>query len=171
MNRRGRQVAVRRAVDDEPESQYLYPEPDVPAVVRGRRLLSDRRRGALDARADGLYCGDASIDWSTTVTDLPPSHAAACRACEHDLAVVAPPTTHALGDKRCLAWLRDESLLIEAGLDVERAYLLSAIPPTRSTSEHADDFGNRKTSSSQSTVTAARRPTAATSLRVRLSNT
>jgi hypothetical protein len=157
MSRRGRQPLRSVAlVDDEPESQYLYPE-----FLMYQRLFEAAGwhapivdAGALDARADGLYCGDAPIDLVyNRVTDFylaEPRHAALRRACEHDLAIVAPqPAAHArCADKRLLAWLRDESLLIEAGLDVEeRAHLLSAIPPTRIvTPEHADDFWrNRKT--------------------------
>jgi hypothetical protein len=109
---------------------------------------------ALDARADGLYCDDVRIDLVyNRLTDFyltEPRHTALRLACEHDLAVVTPhPAAHARwADKRLLAWLRDESLLADAGLDVEeRAHLLNTIPATRIvTPEHADDlWRNRKT--------------------------
>jgi hypothetical protein len=55
------------------------------------------------------------------------------QALEADAVVVTPgPADHARwSDKRLMAWLRDESLLAEAGLDSsERRHLLGTIPPT-----------------------------------------
>ncbi len=154
-SRRGTQALQTVAVvDDDPQSQYLYPE-----FLLYQRLFEESGwhapivdAAALDARADGIYARDARIDLVyNRVTDFyltEARHAALRQACEHDLAVVTPhPAAHAhWADKRLLTWLRDESLLIEAGLDDgERAHLLHAIPPTQVVSpEHADDLWRRR---------------------------
>ena len=65
-----------------------------------------------------------------------------------DLAVIMPhPAAHVRwADKRLLAWLRDENLLAQAGLDAaERAAVVAAIPPTEIVEpEAADDLWARR---------------------------
>jgi hypothetical protein len=77
-------------------------------------------------------------------------HAALRDAYERNLAVITPhPAAHARwADKRLLAWLRDENLLAQAGLDAaERATVVAAIPPTEIVEPDAADdlWARRKT--------------------------
>ena len=141
-------------VDDDPRGQFLYPE-----FVLYQRLFERAGWHApivdateLDIRDGHLAANGRRIDLVyNRVTDFylaEPGHAALRRASEEDLAVVAPnPATHARwADKRLLAWLRDEALLGEAGLDAdERAHLLKTIPPTEIVAPDAgDDLWRRR---------------------------
>jgi len=126
-------------VDDDPASQYLYPE-----FVLYQRLFE--RAGwqslivdsaALENRNGALLAGDQRVDMVyNRLTDFylaEDRHAALRQAYAADSAVITPhPAAHAhWADKRLLAWLRDETLLSSAGLDAEsRAHLLRTIPPT-----------------------------------------
>lgn len=126
-------------VDDDPASQYLYPE-----FVLYQRLFE--RAGwqslivdsaALENRNGALLAGDQRVDMVyNRLTDFylaEDRHAALRQAYAADSAVITPhPAAHAhWADKRLLAWLRDESLLSSAGLDADsRAHLLRTIPPT-----------------------------------------
>ena len=126
-------------VDDDPASQYLYPE-----FVLYQRLFE--RAGwqslivdsaALENRNGALLAGDQRVDMVyNRLTDFylaEDRHAALRQAYAADSAVITPhPAAHAhWADKRLLAWLRDETLLRSAGLDAEsRAHLLRTIPPT-----------------------------------------
>jgi hypothetical protein len=126
-------------VDDEPAGQYLYPE-----FLLYRRLLEHAGwrvliadATALTATPDALLLDGERIDLVyNRLTDFylaEERHSALRVAYERGLAVVTPhPAAHArFADKRLLAWLRDESLLIAAGLDpAERAVVLATIPPT-----------------------------------------
>jgi hypothetical protein len=75
-------------------------------------------------------------------------HAVLRRAYELDLAVITPhPAAHARwADKRLLAWLNDEELLMEAGLDADdRAHLRQTIPATEVVAPAAaDDLWKRR---------------------------
>jgi len=126
-------------VDDDPAGQYLYPEfqlyqrllaqPAGPPAsstrersITGRRTRSRRpaHRSRVQPR-DGLYFAErASLRAAATPrVGRRRDHPASCRA---------PP----LGDKRLLAWLRDATLLREAGLDdVEQAELAGRDPAHR----------------------------------------
>lgn len=126
-------------VDDDPAAQYLYPE-----FLLFERLFRDAGLEAriVDAAAlafdDGRLLADGMrVDLVyNRLTDFyfaEPSHAALRAAFESGAAVVTPnPADHAhYADKRLLAWLRDETLLREAGLtDEECAHLLRTIPAT-----------------------------------------
>jgi hypothetical protein len=126
-------------VDDDPAAQYLYPE---------FRLFERMFRDAgLEARivdatrlqfeggrllADGMPV-DLVYNRLTDFYLAEDAHAALRGAFESGAAVLTPsPADHAhFADKRLLAWLRDESLLQEAGLtDDERAHLQRTIPAT-----------------------------------------
>ena len=141
-------------VDDDPRGQFLYPE-----FVLYQRLFERAGWHApivdateLDIRDGHLAANGRRIDLVyNRVTDFylaEPGHAALRQASEEDLAVVTPnPATHARwADKRLLAWLRDEALLGEAGLDAdERSHLLKTIPPTEIVAPDAgDDLWRRR---------------------------
>ena len=126
-------------VDDDPRSQYLYPE-----FLLYRNLLE--RSGLrvliadpaeLTASERALLCRGERVDLVyNRLTDFylaDERHAALREAYVRDLAVVTPhPAAHARwADKRLLAWLHDESMLEAAGLDdAERLAVLEVIPPT-----------------------------------------
>lgn len=126
-------------VDDDPASQYLYPE-----FVLYQRLFE--RAGwqslivdpaALENRDGALLAEGQRVDMVyNRLTDFyfaEDRHAALRQACEADSAVITPhPAAHAhWADKRLLVWLRDETMLRASGLDAEsRAHLLRTIPPT-----------------------------------------
>jgi hypothetical protein len=126
-------------VDDEPQSQYLYPE-----FLLYQRLLE--RAGwrvviadasSLDLEHDAVFFADERIDLIyNRVTDFylaEERHTVLRRAYESGLAVITPhPAAHARwADKRLLAWLGDEALLQQAGLDADdRLHLQQTIPAT-----------------------------------------
>ncbi|HXW09067.1 MAG TPA: hypothetical protein VD737_00495 [Steroidobacteraceae bacterium] len=126
-------------VDDDPRDQYLYPE-----FLLYRNLLE--RSGLrvlvadpaeLTASEEALLCRGERIDLVyNRLTDFylaDDRHAALRQAYVRDLVVVTPhPAAHARwADKRLLAWLRDVSMLEDAGLSgAERRAVLEAIPPT-----------------------------------------
>jgi len=148
-----RSIAI---VDDTPPGQYLYPE-----FLLYQRLLE--RAGwrvviadaaGLAIRDDAVYFADERIDLIyNRVTDfylVDERHAVLRRAYEMNLAVITPhPAAHARwADKRLLAWLGDEDLLQEAGLDFDdRAHLRRTIPATEVVeSAAADDLWKRRKS-------------------------
>jgi hypothetical protein len=126
-------------VDDDPRGQYLYPE-----FLLYRRLFERAGWRVLIADAAQLVAGEDSLQLDGERIDLvynrltdfyfaEEHHAALRDAYARGLAVITPhPAAHARwADKRLLAWLRDEELLAQAGLDaVERAAVVAAIPPT-----------------------------------------
>ena len=141
-------------VDDDPRGQFLCPE-----FVLYQRLfeLAGWHAPIVDAadlEIDGgrLVANGRRIDLVyNRVTDFylaEPRHAALRRASEERLAVVTPnPAMHARwADKRLLAWLRDEVLLGEAGLEAdERSHLIKTIPPTEIVAPGAgDDLWRRR---------------------------
>jgi hypothetical protein len=131
-----RTVAI---VDDDPASQYLYPE-----FLLYRRLLSDAGLDVRTADPRELHVSGESLVHEGQRIDLvynrltdfyfaEERHAALRQAHQRGLAVVLPhPAAHARwADKRLLAWLREEDRLASAGLDeAERSDVLAAIPPT-----------------------------------------
>ena len=131
-----RSIAI---VDDEPQGQYLYPE-----FLLYQRLLERAGWRVMIADAaslvlqdDAIFAAGERIDLIyNRVTDFylaDERHAILRRAYELDLAVITPhPAAHARwADKRLLAWLNDEELLMEAGLDADdRAHLRQTIPAT-----------------------------------------
>ena len=141
-------------VDDAPGEQYLYPEfllyQRLFEQVGWRTLIADA--GNLEATAHGLFSSGTRIDLVyNRVTDFylgDEQHAALRRAYAEGLAVITPhPAEHAhWADKRLLAWLRDDAMLVAAGLDAaERAHLSSAIPPTEIVVRDAgDDLWRRR---------------------------
>jgi hypothetical protein len=135
-------------VDDDPTSQYLYPE-----FLLYQRLFEGAGwhasivdAGALEIRDRGLFAAGQRIDLVyNRVTDFylaEERHAALQRAYQSDYAVITPhPAAHARwADKRLLAWLRDETLLRAAGLDDgERAHLVRTIPATEIVTREAGE--------------------------------
>ena len=131
-----RSIAI---VDDEPQSQYLYPE-----FLLYQRLLERAGWRVVIADAASLALQDDTIVFAgeridlvyNRVTDFyleDERHSVLRRAYELGLAVITPhPAAHARwADKRLLAWLNDEQLLMDAGLDADdRAHLRQTIPAT-----------------------------------------
>lgn len=126
-------------VDDDPSSQYLHAEfvlyRELFARAGWRASIVDA--AALDHRDGALWAGGERVDLVyNRVTDFylaEPRHAALRETYESGDAVITPhPAAHARwADKRLLAWLREDALLAEAGLDAgERAHLLRTIPDT-----------------------------------------
>jgi hypothetical protein len=99
-----------------------------------------------------VYFSDERIDLIyNRVTDFylaEERHAVLRRAYEMNLAVITPhPAAHARwADKRLLAWLGDEELLKEAGLDAhDRTHLRQTIPATEVVERAAaDDLWKRR---------------------------
>jgi hypothetical protein len=146
-----RSIAI---VDDEPQGQYLYPE-----FLLYQRLLGRAGWRVMIADAASLVLQDGAIFAAgeridliyNRVTDFyleDERHAVLRRAYELDLAVITPhPAAHARwADKRLLAWLNDEELLMEAGLDADdRAHLRQTIPATEVVAPAAaDDLWKRR---------------------------
>lgn len=138
---RGAEIPLRSIaiVDDDPQSQYLYPEfllyRHLLERAGWRTLIADPTD--LTATEDALLCRGERVDLVyNRLTDFyfaEERHAVLRRAYERDLAVVTPhPAAHARwADKRLLAWLRDEAMLASAGLDIgEQLAVLETIPPT-----------------------------------------
>lgn len=143
-------------VDDDPSTQYLYPEfllyRNLLERAGWRVLIADP--AALSVADGTLRCRGEQVDLVyNRLTDFyfaDERHAALRQAYLHDLAVVTPhPAAHARwADKRLLAWLRDESMLAAAGLDPsEQLAVLEAVPPTAivDRSDAADLWARRKT--------------------------
>jgi hypothetical protein len=137
---RGRQpLRTIAIVDDEPESQYLYPE-----FRLFERLFADRGVRAIIADARELQCLDDQLVYRGQPIDLvynrltdfyfnATTHAALRQAYERDCAVITPhPQAHALhSNKRNLALLSDANALRELGVSEEAVTRLSsAIPRT-----------------------------------------
>ena len=146
-----RSIAV---VDDEPQGQYLYPE-----FLLYQRLLERAGWRVMIADAASLVLQDGAVFAAgeridliyNRVTDFyleDERHSVLRRAYELDLVVITPhPAAHARwADKRLLAWLNDEELLKEAGLDTdERAHLRQTIPATEVVEPAvADDLWKRR---------------------------
>ncbi|MCC7200261.1 MAG: hypothetical protein IT483_12185 [Gammaproteobacteria bacterium] len=126
-------------VDDDPPGQYLYPEfllfQQLFERAGWRAVIVDA--ASLELRDGALVADGERIDLVyNRLTDFylaEARHDALRRAYEAGIAVVTPhPAAHArLADKRLLAWLCDDGLLQEAGLDdAARAQLRRTIPPT-----------------------------------------
>jgi glutathione synthase/RimK-type ligase-like ATP-grasp enzyme len=126
-------------VDDDPETQFLYPE-----FVLFRELF---RRAGLSAficapeqlhlEASGLYCAEKRVDLVyNRLVDFyfeEPKHRALRDAYLTDAVVVTPhPRAHAVfADKRNLATLRDKEQHRQAGLSARESELLTRhIPET-----------------------------------------
>lgn len=125
-------------VDEQPETQYLYPE-----FLLAQALFEQAGIAAhivdpsvLQARDDGLYFGESKIDLVyNRLTDFAlAQHAALAQACRAGLAVVTPhPSCHArYADKRNLARLTDaEGLRALGANEADIATLQAGIPLTR----------------------------------------
>lgn len=138
-----RRIAI---VDDDPQSQYLYPE-----FLLAQRLLIRHGVEAVVADARDLRYEQGQLTFNGQPVDLvynrlvdfsleAPEHEALRRAYLEGAAVVTPnPHVHALfADKRNLTMLCDRGLLASWGLAPEDIEALQAIPRTeRITMENA----------------------------------
>jgi hypothetical protein len=125
-------------VDEQPESQYLYPE-----FLLAQRLFESAGIGvhiadpsAFEVRSGALYLGDAKIDLVyNRLTDFSlQRHPALRQAYAHGLAVVTPNPEHyeRYADKRNLARLSDGDALRALGANEnDIATLLAGVPQTR----------------------------------------
>lgn len=141
--RAGRGTHVLRSVvivDDDPESQYLYPEfVLLRELFRRHGLAAEISDPSELVRRDGrLWLGDLAVDFVyNRLTDFSldePSHGALRDAYLDDDVLVSPhPRAHALcADKRNLTLLGDAAFLASCGLPQATVDLLaSAIPLTR----------------------------------------
>jgi len=141
-------------VDDDPTSQYLYPE-----FLLYQRLFETAGIRAFIADATSLIVEGSQLVLGGQPIDLvynrctdfyfaDDRHVALRLAYERDLAVITPhPAVHARwSDKRLLAWLRDGTLLAEAGLSgAERGHLQATIPVTEVVDPRdAEDLWSRR---------------------------
>jgi hypothetical protein len=150
---RGTERKLQRAaiVDDDPKSQYLYPEfllareafrrHGIDAVIADASALryDNGRLWAEDAPVDLVY--NRLVDFSLGN----PAHAALREAYAAGSVVVTPnPRNHALlADKRNLVLLSDRSLLESFGLQPELAPEAAQVPrAVRVTADNADDLWN-----------------------------
>jgi glutathione synthase/RimK-type ligase-like ATP-grasp enzyme len=138
---RGERRLLRVAiVDDDPASQYLYPEFLLFARVAEAHGWSPVVCDAadLEIRDDRLYAGSELVDLvynrTTDFALAEPRHAALRQAYLGDLAVITPhPRAHAVyADKRRLSVLSDPEALARIGVTSEdRALLMRHVPRTR----------------------------------------
>lgn len=129
-----RRIAI---VDDDPPSQFLYPEMSIfAAVLRADGIdtvVCDARE--LSVVDGALVHADGPIDLVyNRLTDFAladPAHAALAAALVEDLAIVTPhPRAHALyADKLRLVTLSDPDALIELGVDAQDTALLERHVP------------------------------------------
>lgn len=145
-------LATVAIVDDDPASQFLYPEFALFARLFERAGI----RAIVCDPKDLLFTGDALMYGServdlvyNRVTDFAlEEHESLRAALLADAAVITPhPRAHALyADKENLVALSDERLLQDFGTDAAtREILLSVIPRTEVvTAERAEDFWNRR---------------------------
>jgi hypothetical protein len=125
-------------VDEQPESQYLYPEFLLAQKLFERAGIAAHIAdpSALEARADGLYCGGHRIDLIyNRLTDFEmQQHAHVRAAWEKQQVVLTPNPAHhrRYADKRKLALLSDGARLRAAGVaQGSIAALLQGVPQTR----------------------------------------
>ncbi len=138
-----RTVAI---VDETPPAQYFYPEFILAKQLFERAgitaLIADPAE--LQARGDGLYCGEHKVDLVyNRLTDFSLQlHPALLAAYQQDQLVLTPhPRAYSLyANKRNLSWLTDGERLRAMGADQATiATLLSGIPQTRLVaSQHAE---------------------------------
>jgi hypothetical protein len=148
-----RSIAI---VDDEPQSQYLYPEFLLyqGLLERAGWHVVIANSASLSLQDGAVVLGGERIDLIyNRVTDFylaEERHSVLRRAYQSDLAVITPhPAAHARwADKRLLAWLGDDELLHEAGLDADdRSHLRQTIPATEVVEPAAaDDLWKRRKS-------------------------
>lgn len=128
-------------VDDQPESQFLYPEFLLLRELFRRHGLAAEICGPsqLSHRGGGLWLGETAVDFIyNRLTDFgldDPLHAVLREAYLRDEVVVSPhPRAHALyADKRNLALVGDAAFLATCGLPTESiGVLAAAVPTTRS---------------------------------------
>lgn len=125
-------------VDEQPESQYLYPEFLLVKAMFKRAGIDAYivDPSSFQAREDGLYAGDQKIDLiynrltDFSLRQFPHIHA----AWEKQQVVLTPNPSHyqKYADKRKLAWLTDGVLMRSAGVPQATIdVLLQGIPQTK----------------------------------------
>ncbi len=125
-------------VDEQPESQYLYPEFLLAKAMFERAGINAHivDPSALQAREAGLYVGDHKIDLIyNRLTDFSLQQFPHIRhAYEKQQVVLTPDPSHyqRYADKRKLAWLSDGVLMRSAGVpQASIDVLLQGIPQTK----------------------------------------
>jgi hypothetical protein len=125
-------------VDEQPQQQHLYPEFLLAQRMFERAGLHALIAGPdeLEARNDGLYCGERKVDLIyNRLTDFSlQQHPALRTAYENNQVVITPsPTAYARhADKRNLARLCDAAALRALGASAEAiAALQAGLPLTR----------------------------------------
>lgn len=149
----GRKLARIAIVDDQPESQYLYPE-----FLLARRVFLSSGIDAVIADPAQLEFSGGRLRASGKAIDLvynrlvdfaleQPGHAALREAYERGAVVVTPnPHNHALlADKRNLVVLSDQAQLRSLGIPQDLRSRLSAVPRTVVvTKDNADELWQRR---------------------------
>jgi hypothetical protein len=125
-------------VDEQPESQYLYPEFLLAKAMFERASIDAHivDPSALQAREEGLYVGDQKIDLIyNRLTDFSlQQFPHICNAHEKQQVVLTPNPAHyqRYADKRKLAWLSDGVLMRSVGVpQASIDALLQCIPQTK----------------------------------------
>ena len=125
-------------VDEQPESQYLYPEFLLAKAMFERAGITAYivDPSALQAREEGLYVGNQKIDLIyNRLTDFSLLQFPHIRhAHEKQQVVLTPNPSHyqRYADKRKLAWLTDDVLMRSAGVSQASIdALLQGIPQTK----------------------------------------
>jgi len=133
-------------VDEQPESQYLYPEFQLAQKLFERAGIAAHIAdpSALQAREDGLYCGDQRIDLIyNRLTDFTLQRYPHIRsAWERQQVVVTPNPSHhqRYADKHKLALFSDAKMLRAAGVSQAGIDALTrGVPQTRMV--RAEDAG------------------------------
>lgn len=148
-----RELKVLAIVDEQPASQYLYPE-----FLGFQRLFETHGIAALICDPAELMLCHGNLWHEETKLDLiynrltdfafaAPMHAVLRAAWRQGVAISPNPALHArYADKKNLIALTDEALLAERGVDVDTRRILQAgIPKTESvTAERAEDFWQRR---------------------------
>jgi len=122
-------------VDEQPESQYLYPDFLLAQMMFERAGIAAYISDPADLRLDddGLYIGDKKIDLIyNRLTDFSLQHHTELRqAYENGIAVVTPAPTHYVryADKRNLARLSDAKVLHDVGASEADIEVLQAGVP------------------------------------------
>jgi hypothetical protein len=136
-------------VDDDPHSQYLYPEFKLAQALLERAgfLVTIADPSELNWDGQSLTCRGTKIDFVyNRLVDFmlqEPDHEALCKAYESGTVVVSPnPHNHALlANKRILTLLSNVEFLAEIGADAEDIAALQVVPETLLlTAENAEDL-------------------------------
>ncbi len=147
------QLKALAIVDDQPDSQYLYPE-----FLGFLQLFAQHGITAVICAPDDLMLCHGNLWHEETKLDLiynrltdfdfsAPAHAVLREAWRQGVAISPNPALHArYADKRNLVALTDDAQLANWGVAADTRRILQAgIPQTEAvTAEHAEDFWQRR---------------------------